>query len=84
MAKVSTDLMFTEIGHLYMETVTLKQALGDQQRETIRVGREADALRVQNEELSEAAQEQEENLIALNRRLLGKTDQPLVVANAPR
>lgn len=34
MAKAPSELMLREIGRLYMETVTLRQVLGDQQRET--------------------------------------------------
>ncbi len=72
MAKIPSELMLREIGRLYMETVTLRQALGDQQRETVRIAREADSLKVRHENLSVVALEQEKNLIALNERLVGK------------
>ena len=72
MAKIPSELMLREIGRLYVETVTLRQALGDQQQETMRMGLEVDAMRMQNAELREVGLEQEANLVALNERLLGK------------
>ncbi len=72
MAKIPSELMLREIGRLYVETVTLRQALGDQQQETMRMGLEVDAVRMQNAELREVGLEQKANLVALNERLLGK------------
>lgn len=67
-----TDDILTELGRLYMETVQLRQALGDQQRETARLATEVGSLRQRHAKLSQTAIQQEENLIALNTRLMGK------------
>jgi len=48
----------TEVGRLYMETVTLRRALGDQQHEAARMATEVGSLR--------------KNVVALNERLMGR------------
>lgn len=69
---ITTDLMYREIGKLFMETVVLRQALGEEQAELVRTGQEMDTLRMRHRKLRKTALQQEGNLIALNERLMGK------------
>jgi len=55
-----------------MEAATLRQALGEEQAELARMATEVGSLQMQHKKLSATAIEQEENLIALNVRLMGK------------
>ncbi len=73
--ETTKDDILKELGHLYMETVTLRQALGDQQSETARMATEVGSLRKRHASLSATAMAQEENLIALNERLMGRAAQ---------
>ncbi len=66
------DAMYREIGKLFMENVLLRQALSEEQQEIARATTELGYLRQRNKKLIQAATEQEENLIALNERLMGK------------
>ncbi len=70
--KHPTDVVYRELGKLFMESVVLREALGSQQRETVRMAHEVDTERMRGEKLSRAMVEQEKNLIALNERLIGK------------
>lgn len=71
MATAPLDDILTELGRLYMETVTLRRALSDQQSETARMATEVGSLRMRHEKLSATAMAQQENLIALNQQLMG-------------
>jgi len=73
---MTTDLMYREIGKLFMETVVLRQALSEEQAELVRTGREMDTLRMRHQKLRKTALQQEENLIALNERMMGKKGTP--------
>lgn len=66
------DRMYREMGKLFMETVMLRQALGEEQAELVRMATELGSLRKRHERLSATALEQEQNLTALNIRLMGK------------
>jgi len=70
--KPKTDDMKKEIGHLYMENVLLRQALGEDEQEIAKMATEVGSLRKRHAKLSATAMEQEANLIALNERLVGK------------
>jgi len=70
--EATKDRMYKEIGKLFMENVLLRQALGEDEQEISRMATEVGSLRQRNKKLSATAMEQEENLIALNERLVGK------------
>ena len=70
--KDTKEAMYQELGRLYMETVTLRQALDDQQSETARMATEVGSLRQRHAKLSATAMNQEKNLIALNEKMMGK------------
>ena len=66
------DDTLRELGRWVMEAAMLRQALGEEQAELVRMATEVDSLQMQHKKLSATAIEQEENLIALNVRLMGK------------
>jgi len=70
--EATKDDMKKEIGHLYMETVMLRQALSEEQQEIAKLTTEVGTMRMQHTKLSATAMAQEENLIALNVQLMGK------------
>ena len=70
---IPTDDILTELGRWVMEAAILRHALDDQQQETARMATEVGALRQRHKKLSATALAQEENLIALNERLMGKS-----------
>ena len=80
--KVKLDDCYTEIGRLYMDTVLLRQALTEEQQEIAKLTTGVGSLRQRHAKLSQAAIEQEENIITLNERLMGR-GKPQKVANAP-
>lgn len=73
MSTPTLDDTLRELGRWVMEAVQLRRALSDQQHETVRMAGKVGSLRKRHAKLTQTVVQQEENLIALNIRLMGKT-----------
>jgi len=80
---------YTELGRLYMETVTLRQCLDEERHQTARMATELGRERLDRggglaqtvEDLT--AEETRQLLIDLNERLMGRAEPRPKVENAP-